>query len=71
MPEEITSNVETKKKFKLRDDFGLLSYNDTPMKRFVAEGITVISTDFKLMGQKAAEFPKSNTKLENLKGRAN
>ncbi|MEI7422160.1 MAG: GntR family transcriptional regulator [Prolixibacteraceae bacterium] len=45
-----------KKKFKLREDYGILSYNDTPMKQFVADGITVISTDFKLMGKKAAEF---------------
>ena len=52
------------KKFKLRDDFGILSYNDTPMKKFIADGITVISTDFKLMGQKAAEFALSNSKLD-------
>jgi len=52
------------KKFRLRDDFGILSYNDTPMKKFIAEGITVISTDFKLMGQKAAEFALDNTKLD-------
>ena len=45
-----------RKKFKLREDYGILSYNDTPMKQFVADGITVISTDFKLMGKKAAEF---------------
>jgi len=51
-----------KKKFKLREDFGLLSYNDTPMKRFIADGITVISTDFKLMGQKAAEFALNNSR---------
>jgi DNA-binding transcriptional regulator YhcF (GntR family) len=52
------------KKFKLRDDFGILSYNDTPMKKFIADGITVISTDFKLMGQKAAEFALDNKKLD-------
>ena len=52
------------KKFKLRDDFGILSYNDTPMKKFISEGITVISTDFKLMGQKAAEFALDNSKLD-------
>jgi len=45
-----------RKKFKLREDYGILSYNDTPMKQFVADGITVISTDFKMMGKKAAEF---------------
>jgi len=52
------------KKFRLRDDFGILSYNDTPMKKFISKGITVISTDFKLMGQKAAEFAISNSKLD-------
>ncbi len=51
------------KKFRLRDDFGILSYNDTPMKKFISDGISVISTDFKLMGQKAAEFAMSNSKL--------
>jgi len=55
-----------RKKFKLREDFGLLSYNDTPMKRFVADGITVLSTDFKLMGKKAAEFAASNEKQDFL-----
>jgi DNA-binding transcriptional regulator YhcF (GntR family) len=44
------------KKFRLMEDYGILSYNDTPMKKFIAGGITVISTDFKLMGQKAAGF---------------
>jgi DNA-binding transcriptional regulator YhcF (GntR family) len=53
-----------RKKFRLRDDFGLLSYNDTPMKKFIAEGITVISTDFKLMGKKAAEFTESNEPVD-------
>ena len=37
-------------------DFGIISYNDTPMKRYVKEGITVISTDFIQMGKKAAEY---------------
>ncbi len=37
-------------------DVGVISYNETPMKKYVKEGITVISTDFELMGRKAAEF---------------
>ena len=37
-------------------DAGVISYNETPMKKYVKEGITVISTDFELMGKKAAEF---------------
>lgn len=44
------------KKLILGKDTGFISYNETPMKRFVNNGITVISTDFKLLGRKAAEF---------------
>jgi DNA-binding transcriptional regulator YhcF (GntR family) len=46
----------TTKGFELGKDVGIISYNETPMKRYVKEGITVISTDFTLMGKKAAEF---------------
>ncbi|MCK3684027.1 winged helix-turn-helix domain-containing protein [Maribellus sp. YY47] len=35
---------------------GVISYNETPMKKYVKNGITVISTGFEIMGQKAAEF---------------
>jgi len=41
-------------------EVGVISYNETPMKKYVKNGITVISTDFELMGQKAAEFVTSN-----------
>lgn len=37
-------------------DVGFLSYNETPMKKFIYKGISVISTDFKALGEKAAEF---------------
>ena len=37
-------------------DVGVISYNETPMKKYVKNGISVISTNFELMGQKAAEF---------------
>jgi DNA-binding transcriptional regulator YhcF (GntR family) len=37
-------------------DAGVISYNETPMKKYVKDGITVISTDFVMLGQKAAEF---------------
>jgi DNA-binding transcriptional regulator YhcF (GntR family) len=46
----------TTKGFELGKDIGIISYNETPMKKYVKEGITVISTDFTLMGKKAAEF---------------
>ena len=44
-------------------DVGVISYNETPMKKYVKDGITVISTDFELMGRKAAEFVSGNESI--------
>ncbi|WP_159520957.1 GntR family transcriptional regulator [Sunxiuqinia indica] len=44
------------KQFTPGTEAGVISYNETPMKKYVKEGVTVISTDFELMGRKAAEF---------------
>ena len=44
------------KGFEPGQEVGVISYNETPMKKYVKNGIAVISTDFELMGQKAAEF---------------
>jgi len=44
-------------------DIGIISYNETPMKKFIYKGITVISTDFYEMGKKAAEFVASDNKM--------
>lgn len=35
-------------------DTGIISYNETPIKQFILNGITTISADFKSMGEKAA-----------------
>jgi DNA-binding transcriptional regulator YhcF (GntR family) len=40
----------------LGSDVGLISYNETPWKRFILNGITTISTDFKAMGEMAARM---------------
>lgn len=48
------------KEFEPGVDVGFLSYNETPMKKFVYRGISVVSTDFKAMGTKAAEFVNLN-----------
>lgn len=45
-------------------DVGFLSYNETPMKKFIYKGISVISTDFKALGEKAAEFISGNEKIQ-------
>ena len=45
-------------------DVGFLSYNETPMKKFIYKGISVISTDFKVLGSKSAEFITTNEPLQ-------
>jgi DNA-binding transcriptional regulator YhcF (GntR family) len=45
-------------------DVGFLSYNDTPMKKFIYKGISVISTDFKELGTKGAEFISNDAALQ-------
>jgi DNA-binding transcriptional regulator YhcF (GntR family) len=44
-------------------DVGVISYNETPMKKYVKDGITVVSTDFELMGKKIAEFVATGEKI--------
>ncbi|NRD23029.1 GntR family transcriptional regulator [Winogradskyella litoriviva] len=46
--------------FILGEDIGIISYNDTPLKDLL--GITVISTDFKIMGETAADMVLHNKK---------
>lgn len=46
-------------------DVGFLSYNETPMKKFIYKGISVISTDFKELGAKAAEFVIQDKKMQH------
>jgi DNA-binding transcriptional regulator YhcF (GntR family) len=52
------------KGFEPGKDAGVISYNETPMKKYVKNGITVLSTDFKLMGKKAAEFVASGNFIQ-------
>jgi hypothetical protein len=35
-------------------DVGVISYNESPLKKIILKGITTISTDFQLMGERAA-----------------
>ncbi|MEQ5790705.1 GntR family transcriptional regulator [Muricauda sp. NFXS6] len=41
-------------------DVGIISYNETPLKEVLLDGITVISTDFENLGRKAAEIILKN-----------
>ena len=41
---------------KVGRDVGVISYNESPIKKIILEGITTISTDFQKMGEMAAEL---------------
>lgn len=46
--------IETK--LEVGKEVGVISYNETPLKKIILNGITTISTDFHLMGEKAANL---------------
>ncbi|MBI5917617.1 MAG: GntR family transcriptional regulator [Bacteroidetes bacterium] len=47
---------------KVGQQVGILSYNETPLKEILLDGITVISTDFEKLGQTAAQMVLDNRK---------
>jgi DNA-binding transcriptional regulator YhcF (GntR family) len=51
---------------KVGSDVGIISYNDTPLKEILMEGITVLSTDHAKMGETAAHLILEN-KREKIK----
>lgn len=53
--------------YRVGEDVGLISYNDTALKRVVANGVTTISTDFAAMGQRLAVmvWEQELAKVEN------
>jgi len=48
-------------KLKVGEDVGVISYNETPLKKFIMNGITTISTDFRRMGTVAAQLILENS----------
>jgi DNA-binding transcriptional regulator YhcF (GntR family) len=42
-------------KLKVGKDVGVISYNETPLKKIILDGITTISSDFQMMGEKTAK----------------
>ncbi|TCC98922.1 GntR family transcriptional regulator [Pedobacter psychroterrae] len=49
-------------KLKVGKDVGVISYNETPLKKIILNGITTISTDFKFMGTIAANLILDNSR---------
>lgn len=52
------------KKLRTGTDIGLLAYNDSPLYEVLENGITTISTDFRLMGTRAAQYVENKEKVQ-------
>ncbi|MDP5105927.1 MAG: GntR family transcriptional regulator [Polaribacter sp.] len=50
-------------KFVLAKDIGIISFNDTILKEVVEDGITTISTDFNVMGERLAQMILNNEQI--------
>lgn len=55
---------------KLGSDFGIISYNETPLKKIVENGITTISTNFEEMGKILAQMILTGKK-EQIENKSN
>lgn len=47
-------------KYKIGEDVGVISYNETPLKKIILNGLTTISTDFQKMGEIVAQMIINN-----------
>ena len=58
MEEDLVTLIEkiVDQNLELGKDVGVISYNETAIKKIILNGLTTISTDFKMMGEKAAEL---------------
>jgi len=48
--------IAKEKDCKIGKDIGIISYNESPINEIILDGLTVLSTDFKQMGESAAEM---------------
>jgi DNA-binding LacI/PurR family transcriptional regulator len=54
-------NLVRDRRLILGKDIGVVSYNETPLKEFIAGGLSVVSTDFAAMSTQAGKLLKSGT----------
>lgn len=52
--------------WKLGREIGVISYNESPLKEVIRDGITVISCNFKTMATDMAEFVKNRKSLQKI-----
>ncbi|MCX2479817.1 GntR family transcriptional regulator [Pedobacter sp. MC2016-15] len=64
MEDDLVTLIERIKmlNFKIGKQVGLISYNETPWKKIILNGITTISTDFQKMGRIAADLILRNSR---------
>ncbi len=57
MEDDLVTLIEDigKQQLKVGEDVGIISYNETPLKRFILNGLTTISTDFEAIGRITAQ----------------
>ena len=48
--------IAKSKKCKIGEDIAIISYNESPVNEIILDGLTVFSTDFQQMGEKAAQM---------------
>lgn len=60
---KIIKDADTKA-FSIGSDFGLIAYNNDPILEVIKNGISSISIDFGLMGEKAAQFIKNKVAIQ-------
>lgn len=64
MEDDLVDLVEkaTATGLKIGEEIGIISYNETALKKIILNGITTISTDFNMLGSEAAKCILNNTK---------
>ncbi len=57
--------IAKNKEYKIGEDIGIISYNESPVNEIILNGLSVLSTDFKQMGELAAKMilEKSSKKV--------
>src|SRR5690606_129930 len=61
---ELLLEMSIKKGLIIGQDIGIISYNETALKKFIINGIATMSTDFELMGKYAAQLIKNKDKSQ-------
>ena len=58
MEDDLVNLIETtiQSGLEVGKEVGIISYNETPMKKIILNGITTISTDFQEMGRMTAKL---------------